>query len=327
LEKMTTTPTHTVTTNSPQYIERGGDTAFEPPYGLNQTKLYGFVLEGTLENLQALCDKYLNLPGQDKFRYRPASNRVLMVFDTIKNISSINSPGKNKGYFSETGEVIFWVLTKAEKQEGSKFVVDHHAWFIPYIFVDCTPAMVLGREVYGFPKELGRFNIPDDPKNLQPFTLETLVLQPFNPQSQATYQQLVKVEANQRDKSESRSDRWGDFKQAFEEIANLFEDAQIDRRKCSTHLEVPMVFLKQFRDVQDGNKACYQAIVEATARLEKFHEGYPFLWQKFQVSIENFDSHPIVTDLGLKLTQKAQLAFWIHFDFSFGNGKEIWRAT
>lgn len=319
--------THPVPSNYPQYIERGGDTAFQPPYSLNETKLYGFVLEGTSENLQALCDKYLNIPGQDKFRYCPASNRVLMVFDTINNISSINPPGNNKGFFSETGEVIFWILTKAEKQEGAKSVVDHHACFIPYIFVDSTPAMVLGREVYGFPKELGKFTIPNDPYNPQEFSLETLVLQPFSPQSKVTQRQLLKVvEVSQADKSKSIIKRWTDFKEVFDEISSLFEDAKINW-KCPTHLEVPMVFLKQFRDVQDGNKACYQAIVEATAKLEKFREGHPFLRYKFQVSVENFDSHPIVNELGLKLTQTAQLAFWIHFDFSFGNGTEIWKAV
>ncbi|HEY9608798.1 acetoacetate decarboxylase family protein [Allocoleopsis sp.] len=323
---MSTTPIPSVSTNAPEYIVRGGDTAFEPPYSLKQTKLYGFVLEGTVESLQEMCDKYLNIPGQNKFRYCPASNRVLMVFDTIGNISSTEPPGNDKGFFSETGEVIFWVLTKAEKQEGSNFVVDHHAWFIPYIFVDNTPAMVLGREVFGFPKELGHFTIPDDPQNPQQFALETFVLQPFNPQSQANWRQLISVQLKQEEKSGFGVNSWTDFKDAYEVISALFEDAKINS-KCPTQLEVPMVFLKQFRDVKDGNKACYQAIVEATATLDKFHAGFPYIWYKFQVSVENFDSHPLVTELGLKLTQTAQLAFWIHFDFSFGNGTEIWKAT
>jgi hypothetical protein len=44
------------------------------------------------------------------------------------------------------------------------------------------------------------------------------------------------------------------------------------------------------------------------------------------VTIENFDSHPIVTEFGLKLKQTAKLAFWLNFDFSFGNGTEIWKS-
>ena len=82
------TNTNSTFSNYPQYITRGGDTAFAPPYILNETKLYGFVLEGTSENLQNLCNKYLNIPGQHKFQYRPAANRVLMVFDTIAHINS-----------------------------------------------------------------------------------------------------------------------------------------------------------------------------------------------------------------------------------------------
>ena len=319
------TNTNSTFSNYPQYITRGGDTAFAPPYILNETKLYGFVLEGTSENLQNLCNKYLNIPGQDKFQYRPAANRVLMVFDTIAHINSTQPPGSDKGFFSETGEVMFWVLTEAGKQEGGKFVVDHHAWFIPYIFVDSPPAMVVGREVYGFPKELGKFQIPEDPRNPQRLTLETLVLQPFNPQSQTTWRQIINVQNHRAENGEFTLKPWADFKQVFEEISSFFEEVKIDE-KCPTHLEVPMVFLKQFRDVRDGDKACYQAIVEATATLEKLHNGFPYLRQKFEVSIENFDSHPIVTELGVKLTQTAQLAFWLHFDFYLGNGTEIWKS-
>ncbi len=320
------TNTHSTSANYPQYIVRGGDTAFAPPYILNNTKLYGFFLVGTLGNLQKLCDNYLNIPGQDQFQYRPATNRVLMVFDTIAHINSIDPPGSEKGFFSETGEVMFWVLTEAGKQEGGKFVFDHYAWFIPYIFVDSTPAMVLGREAYGFPKELGKFQIPEDPSHPQQFTLETLVLQPFSPQSETTWRQMINVQNTQAEKGEDTLKHWADFKQVFEEFSSFFEEINIDG-KCSTQLKVPMVFLKQFRDIRDGDKACYQAIVEATATLEKFHSGFPYLRQKFEVSIENFDSHPIVTELGLKLTQTAQLAFWLNFDFSFGNGTEIWKAT
>ena len=173
--------------NYPAYITRGGDTAFAPPYNLKETKLYGFILEGTSENLEALCNKYLNIPGQDVCQYRPASNRVVMVFDTIAHINSIEPPDRDKGFFLEQGEVMFWVLTEVGKQEGSKFVVDRHAWFIPYIFVDSTPAMVLGREAYGFPKELGKFEIPEDPHNPDRLSLETLVLQPFGAKTETTW--------------------------------------------------------------------------------------------------------------------------------------------
>lgn len=65
------TNTHSTSASYPQYIVRGGDTAFAPPYILNNTKLYGFFLVGTLGNLQKLCDNYLNIPGQDQFQYRP----------------------------------------------------------------------------------------------------------------------------------------------------------------------------------------------------------------------------------------------------------------
>ena len=102
---------------------------------------------------------------------------------------------------------------------------------------------------------------------------------------------------------------------------------------------ITMVCLKQFRHVTYGERACYQAIIEAPYTTSKF-ETLPFpIFKDYQVSIRDYYSHPMVTDLGLKgekfvgedgvegIQQKPLFAFQFTFDFWLEKGQVIWQAT
>lgn len=66
-------------------------------------------------------------------------------------------------------------------------------WFHPYMFVNNSYAMVLGREVYGFPKAFAWFKIPDDPTTATSLSMETLALPRFGPDSQGVMTELVRA--------------------------------------------------------------------------------------------------------------------------------------
>jgi hypothetical protein len=94
-----------------------------------------------------------------------------------------------------------------------------------------------------------------------------------------------------------------------------------------THREVPLVFLKQFRDVNQGDRACYQAIVEAPATLLSFRGGGA-LRGKYLLQIKSLDTFPLVRDLGLKASKQEAIGAWYtEFDFVMGTGREVWRTT
>jgi hypothetical protein len=87
-----------------------------------------------------------------------------------------------------------------------------------------------------------------------------------------------------------------------------------------------MVFLKQFRDVADGRKAAYQAVVEAPAKVVQIRTVGP-LAGPYQVTVGRFASHPIIEELGLSGGGPLTASPWfVDFDFDMENGKEIWRA-
>jgi hypothetical protein len=90
--------------------------------------------------------------------------------------------------------------------------------------------------------------------------------------------------------------------------------------------DVPLVFLKQFPAVEDGERACYQAVVEAPLRVTTFR-GARFLPGSYQFRLFRCDSHPLDEDLGLNETQTPALCYWLDFDGTLEYGRTIWEAS
>ena len=119
----------------------------------------------------------------------------------------------------------------------------------------------------------------------------------------------------------------GDFVRAIVEFLdnelNLFEDIRlfIHSMEDLLRLRIPVLFLKQFRDVVQPRQAAYQAIVETTPFSSRVHQGR-FLGSNYDVTIEQCDSHPICADLGMPTTGalRAKISFYVKFDFDIGLG-------
>lgn len=307
------------------YIERTGKQVFQQPFAANNVQFYGFVVSADADSLQKnLCDKYLNNPSKGAVDFRPVGPFALIVFNKINSLNSINPPDSQKGWFSEQ-ETAVWVLLEDRKREKL-------FWFHPYIFVDNSYAMAMGRELYGFPKSLGWFNIPNNPQEANSFSLETLVLKQFTPQTKGTRETLIDVK--QTDPAGHSVEAVG-LETIMKEMLHLFthqnsivKDLILAWNSASDvlHGRAPMVFLKQFPEVTNPNLACYQAILEVPSRMAKFHTG-SLIHGKYEITIGDFQSHPIVQDLGLSSTKiNPVLSYYVSFDFEIGNGTVIWQA-
>ena len=322
---------------SARYINRGGEQTFAQPNTSTQSLLYAFVLEGAFSNLQQLCDRYLNTPAQGRVHYRPAMPFVLVTFGQNPELRSQDPEQKNIGFVSEN-EVAIWLLTMAGHQIGPFFWIDHLAWFMPYLFVDSSYAMATGREVYGYPKEWGWLDVPSKEQPLDRLSVEADVFETFSPETPAMRKPVIMVERMDRDRPSHLPRQWRSHQQGVEAIATKLlghkRDIPIPGAGVDAQLilglltgAVPFVYLKQFRDIHDGRKPCYQAIVEANTDLKRFHGG-GLLNHPFNMRINNFASHPIVSELGLgSYTPSIKLACWLEFDFLLAKGKEIIRIV
>jgi hypothetical protein len=319
----------------PLFVPRGGEQVFCQPLELCQVRFTSFLFPADAAALQALCDRYLNGPSGGAVRFRPLLPRVLLGVADIGRAFPVQSPDERKGWVPEI-DVAFWVpVARTGKLLGVSFT-EEVAWFIPYVFVDNAWAVAAGREVYGFPKELGRFQVPRGPTDPALVTVDTLAIEHFDPEAEARERRLFELRRADAGHVGDPHQTWHEVGEVLEDFAHaLFGSGGLSLPGPGlleqlldfvTHREVPLVFLRQFRDVADGQRACYQAVVEAPARVRQFrHAGR--LPGEYRLTVNALDSHPIARELGLAGPDQEALGAWyVDFDFILENGRELWRA-
>ncbi len=344
---------------------RGGEQVFRPPYESKRTRLFGFMLEGSTEALGAMLDRYLNEPSGGAVDYRPASKYVMLYFASLDFTRSAEPPDSMIGWFNEHEVGVFSLAYDAIQD---KLVV-----YVPYIFVEASQTMSGGREVYGFPKQLGEIHMPAAGEASDEFELCARAASSFRPDTQLVNRRVLRVGPNP-DGLPRRP--LGDAKSA---AAAIFSDPALseitapDRTallpSLSTHAgpmthgvpplsirqqsnqgdldtaavmgaaaqsldlaaevlegRVPMVFLKQFRDVEYPERACYQAITEVSNKASRYHSA-AILDGDITVEFSDLDSHPIMHELGLERGPlKPVVSFELIFDFVVPPGQVLWRA-
>lgn len=310
------------------YVDRGGEQVYQQPILAKGVQFYGFVLRADVDRMQkAICDRYLNHPTNGHTDFRPAGPYVLLALCKLQSLSCVDPPYSQRGWFSEQ-EAAFWMLTVDRRRERL-------LWFHPYIFVDSSYAMAMGREIYGFPKSIGWFQIPDNHENAELLTTDTVVLDKYSPQTHGSRQRLLEVRKVAEGPTDKPPTTWNSHEDAaktafelFKREGDLITDLELTYHTIRDliHTQVPMVFLKQFRDVTDPKRACYQSVVEVTCKMTHFHRG-GFLHGDYEVAVNRFQSHPIHEDLGLEDGSiRPVVSYWVEFDFEIGDGIEVWNS-
>ena len=81
-------------------------------------------------------------------------------------------------------------------------------WYLPYIFTDSEQTVATGREIFGYPKQLGYFD-DDYPEALGPAggvtTVQTLAIDPFGPDEPAIKREMIRSIAGARRGARSRA--------------------------------------------------------------------------------------------------------------------------
>lgn len=285
---------------APQYLSRvgRGEQAMPLPGVMTDAKLAVFVLKGQQARVQALVDRYLNAPCGQPGRYVADSDHVLVSFMDAK----MTSGGAAVGWLPDR-ECAIWVGLKS----GGKRI-----FWMPYILVDTSIAMVTGREIWGFAKELGRIEItPGEWKALGTT---------FDPMATATQgvegELVVAREIAPPGVVGALFATLGAF--AIGATGTLVEEL----------FGVPeplVVNLKQFRDAAVPDLACFQAIVESRFHIDTFVGG-SVLAGAYEVQFPTHASHTIAADLGLNTVNIPVAAFAIEMDFTARAGTEVWRS-
>ena len=211
---------------------------------------------------------------------------------------------------------------------------------MPYIFVDSPNALLTGREVEGFPKEWAEVDVGRDAPG--DMAARAWVFPKYSPATEVTKETVLTCVpwATSRGKAATvaRGPDWTTLEDAMRGIwRGVFPHGQppvipgialaVQLIEMLVEKELSLVFLKQTRDVVDSTKACYQAIVEAPIKVTGFRSAN-LLPDLYDLTIADFESHPIAKDLGISPDKtKGLVGFFIDFDFLLENGSVVWQPA
>lgn len=331
----------------PTYVEHGGEIACRHPADALDSRMYGFVVKASRARLTQYCDRVYNDPTDGEWQWEPLCDEVLLNFVNIGKMASTDPLDQQLGGCKEN-EVAIW-MPVVDRAHGQ------FAWGIPYMFVDQALALVGGREVYGFPKQLGTIEVPrrGTDKTPKQLTINSVTVDRYVPTSMAADRRVVTVERPGAPKPLAQA--WNSFDEAVAQLvdlarADLKHDLRGDnplvalRRLSKDALQrvldvpgdlrfflhlleenAPMLLLKQFRDAHVPGAACYQALVLVNMRVERLRAG-GMLPQGYKIRIEELDGEPICRELGIAHESASRLSFWLDFDFLVDLGEILWEA-
>lgn len=314
----------------PPFIELGAPQTFAAPYDMQQCRCYGFMLEADIEALHRFCDGYLNAlaPEGSTERYRAAMDRVMFVYSDMGRALI----GAGTGYRQFTVpeiDVAFWIPVVAVRRSGGRETISRFLWLMTYVNVDNLWAVASGREIYGFPKGLANVHSVARRGELDLLTVDTLAVERFGPDAKARIQHFLELRKTGPG-ANAVARVWNTAGEALAELSSFLSTGRPGSGLAAQfgelirHRRYPMVFLKQFRDVADPTRACYQAVVEADVTIGAFR-GAGLLAGGYRLEISGLESHPVVEELGLESHNPRVLnAFHSDFDFQMGLGRVIW---
>ena len=334
----------------PPYVQRGGELVFQVPYAAKNATQFVFLLRADASQLAATFARDFTTPSGGAVEVRPALGLVILAASRIPAIKSAAPPDSELGGGISELEVAF--LTVGIDVRRKRPVV-----CVPYLFVDSGMAVAAGRELFGLPKQHGSIVIDggDAPARI---TVDALSIERFDPAVPFTSHRVVDVapvgmvagprllwrtfaeaargiagglaDAARLDRFTSSPS--GGLRGLIETVAGVVDHIVDEGRIVFATLEdfitgtFPIIGLKQFRDVAESDRACYQAITDAPMKIVDFHAGG--LLGEYRVNLGGLASEPIRQDLGLPPGSiDPLLSAWLRYDFRLDAGVELWNAA
>ena len=288
----------------PLYVTRDHEQAFAPPYRQDGCALYAFALPADRARLQRIVDRFLAEPSGGRLRPRVEVDQVLLYFCDFAHSQSHDPQDARRGWLGER-ECGLWIPLRIVGATCPAF-------FAHAMFVDSGPAMCSGREVLGFPKELGLLHVPRDPARARCLSLDALVLGDGRTRA-GRWQPLLELEH-----VEARSGAPAEgLRAAVQRWAGLFGVDGFTALRRMLRGRADFYNLKQFRDCADPSRACYQAIVRASAVMRGGLRLAPA--GEYAYRLHAHPSHPFSEALGVAPEGRLRGVFCdLDLDFEAG---------
>lgn len=299
-------------------IHQPGDPQARPPYVGEKVLLQAGFIRGDASKLQAVIDAGLNSVGQHT-TFRVVSPHVLFAALYAERMRSTHPEDARFGSVPES-DIGLWALTLGGPEGRAPAL----RWTPLFLFVDSATALMTGRELYGYPKQLGRMLRATGGARDFSLSLRAVAFQRQDPSEIGAEHEVLRAtpawpadNAQPRTLAEGAWDPWGVLDLPSMDGAELGE-----ARAPAPFLGMPMVFVRQFRDVRAVDEARLQQVVAVTVRPTKVRSIEPA--PPHTVSFNALASCPIVEVLGLgSANTPLEAPFVADFDFEVGTGEVL----
>lgn len=283
------------------------------PFEFPNSTVRVLPLQADGSKLERLCADYL---PKEPYRFRPFGDVVYLLATTHEEMASkTNSVG-----FWADSEVEILVPVRWYRVEGGEESLLSVALVPIYVFVDSSTAAITGREVNGRPSVRADIRRPADswmtscgPVAPRPFLDVAVQLIPALGLGQkAERRQLLSVLGGEEIPG-MVGDDLDHMVEAWEEIRD--RRRQERRQRAESHedllvrlagfvfeilgddLRLNLVNLKQFRDAERPERACYQALVHVWRTIRWIYDLRPL--GPLHVAIREYPALPLADTLGL----------------------------
>lgn len=311
------------------YIPRAGEEAWRSPSVFSDTTIYCFAVKADPRRIGEMLATYIAHPSNElglSLDVRATTlEHVFFVFvDTVRAQQSADFTGRHR-------ERMFAVVVPAiECHPQPKLVT-----FVPYLYSTQSPGWCADREILGIPQQHGSVQIDggSDKSGPRRLRLNAHGIERFAADAKARDHEILSL-TRQGDHAErvgvdalhyfrerlnidriapvgarvARAAQRSHFGMTADDDAFLRRSAAALKERTPAVAPLPdlaamlskpltMLFLKQFRDVVFADRACYQAIVEATCRgsaAESVTSLGPYT-----LCLADNDSAPIRRELGI----------------------------
>ena len=311
----------------PAYIDYPSVQTLPGPIAFTDVRMSAFPLVADLSTLQALCDRMIAAPSGGRVRFTPLLPSVIMSFTEFPHSVFVNFAGRGVATERELSFAIPGIFTRFD---GPVPVGIGFAMFMPFLFLDNSVALMTGRENYGFFKQTGQIGLPDDPGSTG-FSADVYGCPSFTPTAQWSQQRLITLRRlAEAAPSPALGLPWSDPMAAARNIAAAMQAAADGATLAPAAFadfltgSLPQIFLKQFRDIADGTRACYQAVTLAHYKVTRLIRVS--LEDRYAINLQALDSTPVAAALGLAPATETGLGMRVEMDMQLENGRVLWQA-
>jgi hypothetical protein len=309
----------------PSFVEYPSDQTLPGPIQFDNATLWGFPLHATRASLRALCDSLIATPSRGEVEFVPISDYVIMTVVDFPLSHFVRDENRGTSKERELSFSIPGIFTRFA--HGIPVQIGF-ALLMPFLFLDNPVAVMTGREEYGYFKQAGWIGLPTDQGTIG-FTVDVFGCPAFSPTAIWQRQRLLTLDEPTPAPlpMELLVNGVSDIATGLTAIMREVADKGLLIGELFGHFldgGISQIFLKQFRDIEDGTRACYQAVTLADYRITRL-AGISAAG-RYRMHLEGLQSTPVAEALGLVNPVETGVGMMVQMDMRLETGRVLWQA-